>query len=136
MREIKFRAWDKSHCKMYLVNSVNYTISGSIWYVVTGWTKNDNKEIKNCLHDDLELMQFTGLRDKNGNEIYEGDVVEYKFPDTPFDKGRITTGEISYLEDKASFRLINDEYGELPIHDDIDIEVVGNIYENSELIKE
>ena len=56
MREIKFRVWDKTQCRMFipdgLKNPINFT-------------------------ENVEHMQFTGLHDKNGKEIYEGDVVNF-----------------------------------------------------------
>lgn len=87
---------------------------------------------------DFILMQSTGLRDKNGVEIYEGDIVKYKYGVNTF------TEVIAYDKDFAGFGLVDDDgydstvftFGELA--EDIDfssLEVVGNIYENPELLK-
>lgn len=86
---------------------------------------------------DFILMQTTGLKDKNGNEIFEGDVVKYEV-------GRDTyTEEVAYDKNFAGFGVKDAKanvvftFGELA--EDIGIislEVVGNIYENPELLEE
>ncbi|MDO4912985.1 MAG: YopX family protein [Bifidobacteriaceae bacterium] len=84
---------------------------------------------------DFILMQSTGLKDKNGKEIYEGDIVKYKYVVNAF------TGAVTYNKDFAGFGLVDDggyffTFGELA--EDIyfsSLEVVGNIYENPELLE-
>ena len=93
--------------------------------------------------DNAKLMQFTGLHDKNGKEIYEGDIVKINAHsyDFGFEKDRI--GEIRFIEGCFGFYkqlsekeyLFNElstefGYGELEYY-----EVIGNIYENPELLK-
>lgn len=86
---------------------------------------------------DFILMQFTGLKDKNGKEIYEGDIV--KFPEfngdiyiTPvvWDKSCACFGLSFSGKYPISFDYLEEFYTELK-----DIEVVGNIYENPELLE-
>jgi uncharacterized phage protein (TIGR01671 family) len=66
MREIKFRAWERYLKEIIPVENINFVNrminTGSAWR----------------LFDEIDLMQYTGLKDKNGKEIYEGDIVEYK----------------------------------------------------------
>ena len=66
MREIKFRAWDKAHEKIFTSKSPGSAIS---------WALDENGFLEIISSWNIVLMQFTGLKDKNGKEIYEGDIV-------------------------------------------------------------
>ena len=128
MREIKFRAWDKENKKMMKVSSLSL----------------ENKEIAvrengtyHCFRmQNLELMQYTGIEDKNGKEIYEGDIIKYKFP---YDTRLKHISPVKFLETEASFG-IKDRYGnEIPLYTisaNNYFEVIGNIYENKNLLEE
>ncbi len=117
MREIKFRAWDISHSReMSPVFGLNCV---ELWE----WCE------KNGLEWELDgkIMQYTGLKDKNGVEIYEYDVVEnFAFRDVViFDKGVFTT-----KNSKAN------KFGtKQPLAVHSEIEVIGNIYEDKHLLK-
>lgn len=127
-REIKFRAWDKNQKVMQhffvgygnLVN--NKLFIGNLWKSINS----------------LEVMQYTGLKDKNGVEIYECDLLK-----SFYDDGEIH--EVIWHEESASFRvatyldnLHGGTFAELFFMDDINEEcneIIGNIYENPELLK-
>lgn len=114
MREIKFRAWDKKNKKM-LIDFI------SIF--------NDTCEFDaHCDEEDLELMQYTGLKDKNGKgkEIYEGDLVksdEWVF-EVVWDEAGAWKYELRSNNWSPKMGVV------LTI-----AEVIGNIYENPELLK-
>jgi len=82
--------------------------------------------------DDMPLMQYTGLKDKNGVEIYEGDVVNIIDPHVE------TWGEVVYWEHDASFGVMGSgTFRELlssAHRSERELEVIGNIYENPELL--
>ena len=74
------------------------------------------------------LMQFTGLKDKNGKEIYEGDI--FTFTNGP----RKTVAKVVFEE--AMFKMKdNNGWGAMILQREGDMEVIGNIYENPELLK-
>lgn len=121
MRTIKFRAWDKQEKKWLL----GYEYSNLGGFSMFGETMMMG-EYANLLSsyfpkdiERIELMQFTGLLDKNGKEIYEGDIVIAHF----------TT------EDGEAYRYVV-EIPDIYTRTYLDrLEIIGNIYENSDLIK-
>ena len=90
------------------------------------------------LTNDISLMQSTGLKDKNGNEIYEGDVCRWTDPEL-FDGEIISDVFIARYSDEF-LKWIgenNNSYDDLyDFIDDRQLELIGNIYENSELLEE
>ena len=84
----------------------------------------------------VKLMQYTGTKDKNNKEIYEGDIIKYKFP---YDIRLKHISPVKFLETEASFG-IKDRYGNeislYTISANNYFEVIGNIYENKNLLEE
>lgn len=126
-RDIKFRAWVKDRKAIFEVVLINY-VTKKVTYLFerVGHLLN----IRHEKFNDIELMQYTGLKDKNNKEIYEGDILFESF------------GERYYkvIFENGSFRA--EFKGDFEEHsfDLIDVaaqgcEIVGNIYENPELLK-
>ena len=129
MREIKFRAWDKNESRM-IYSGTEQNDYPFAWMI-------HNSGIDIAEHDGTEwnylkeliFMQCTGLHDKNGKEIYEGDIVTGLFNHTDI------IGHIVYGSDATFFIERKGLYG-IGLNNAEDwLEVVGNIYENPELLE-
>jgi uncharacterized phage protein (TIGR01671 family) len=124
-REIKFRAWHPLNKEMvYPIKGQNFGYGG--------YTRSD------ILRDfeDENIMQFTGLKDNNGKEIYEGDIVHYDTED-----GVVRAKVVFALSEEENMNISGFVF-EFICHEDytnedesVDLEVIGNIYENPELLQ-
>lgn len=131
-REIRFRAWDKKRNKWAENIEIYGDGSFNIGYFLEGGglVGADDIAIDGIVFDkkrDAILMQFTGLKDKNDKPIYEGDILVWHNqtgePDSDIEPVRFEGG---------CFGCGNDLLGELDLDS---IEVIGNIYENPELLE-
>ena len=126
-REIKFRVWNKERKEMWSMDNL-LDVDGTTPFQDILRNLNGEKDI-------WKLMQFTGLLDKNGKEIYEGDILDWgdNFPSVVI-WSKLAGGETPgfELEEKGDY--------EYPIYHTLSaytnpFEVIGNIYENPELLK-
>src|SRR6185312_10962387 len=124
VREIKFRAWDKRNKKWFHEASIIITNNG----FYEGYREFEDGY---SLFDyEYELIQYTGLKDKNGVEIYEGDIIQADdsgtFLGDKFYKGFHRYWKKQVVEDIRNCFFKNYTSN---------IEVIGNIYENPELLE-
>lgn len=124
-REIKFRIWDIENKEMLKVQELDFEptfYGGRI--AIRPDQYNDYFDT-----EDMILMQYTGLRDKNGKEIYEGDIVKIT------GSKEIDIGKVIYEYNGFIVDVMNMDrfYGRVPLLEKF-TEVIGNIYEDSELL--
>lgn len=126
MREIKFRVWDKKEHVLSPVSEINFWNFGHVYAVSEDRYHHRIAEFKN-----YDLMQYTGLKDQAGVEIYEGDVVKAIF-ESPYHIGGIDiVGKVGFIDRKLSFAIID----ACMLCEAREIEVIGNVYENPKLME-
>jgi uncharacterized phage protein (TIGR01671 family) len=136
MREIKFRAWDKIKNEMCMVTELGFDSDSNfeVWEAILSNRHASSPCTKNDTGNSY-IMQYTGLKDKNGKEIYEGDIVQREYfvmcKEQEYKRGKIIGNSIISFTD-GSFLC-----GDFPLYDTplSILKVIGNIYENPELLK-
>lgn len=124
-REIKFRAWHKDLKKMFKIGQI--TLEKGTW----NFEPNDRDFIGMSIpsQPSFVLMQYTGLHDKNGKEIYEGDILKVYY------KGMSEVGYVEYDNDYCEYKIIiNTDKDYFSLWKSIDLEKIGNKYDNPELL--
>lgn len=124
-REIKFRAWHKDLKKMFKIGQI--TLEKGTW----NFEPNDRDFIGMSIpsQPSFVLMQYTGLHDKNGKEIYEGDILKVYY------KGMSGVGYVEYDNDYCEYKIIiNTDKDYFSLWKSIDLEKIGNKYDNPELL--
>lgn len=131
MREIKFRAWNG---KEMFTNWDWLTSEEGMGITLVGW-----------LNNNYQVMQYTGLKDKNDKEIFEGDIIKISYGTVNFENKKEIVTDVYF--GKAAFRYRHkDESGSVLDFNSVkivrgyeritqDVEIIGNIYENPELLK-
>lgn len=150
MREIKFRAWDSEKNEMY--KPIHEGYKGSLFELLVDFSGEliahtmQGMEHESLWKDRFKLMQFTGLKDKNGKEIYEGDIVMWGHLEGYSKENIARIAEVKYNPDiqfhaynikaryeKCGYVIFN--FGSFAYTDTHKyLEVIGDIYENPELI--
>lgn len=139
MREIKFRAWDRERKKM--INADGLIFQKEFHYMkeekeyIDRLRLDYREEFLNHIQKNYILLQYTGLKDNRGKEIYEGDIIRWLiFTEDIEDKTPIhiidTVGFSNgyyYAEKRCEILGLKAPYRE--------VEVIGNIYENPELLE-
>lgn len=146
----RYRAWDKLKNEMYVVEQINFN-RGEFESIGDGITfKRDA--------DEVELMQSTGLFDKNGKEIFEGDILKFNdewaeychegyvdgsveginFVEVVRGEACFEFGKTKYPESSLFIRMEDEHltFAELIKSRDFEFEIIGNIYENPELLED
>ena len=118
--DIKFRAWNKRTSKMYNVLSIFFNHKVARLQRLNGGIKVFLEQL-----DDVDLMQYTGIKDKNDVCIYEGDIVRYfknELAVIVYRNGGVDIRSLSWKECEPLQRRLDE------------IEVIGNVYENKYLL--
>ena len=124
MKELKIKAWLKKEKKMVSIIGIDFN------YEYIRYTEDDNlfnSYYKVAEFKDIELLQFTGLKDNGSQELYEADVI--KFNDGIDD----IYGLISYDDEDGTYRVSYENITEHLSDREGDFEIVGNIFENPDL---
>jgi len=129
MREIKYRAWDKKAREMYQVNELGVGSASYEQYAVNVYQQPETGFSK-FYPGVVLVMQYTGYKDRNETEIYEGDILKYENPKYPNHKPYV----IKWSDDDCGFECVNSENFMLPSVWG-EMEIIGNIYDNPELLK-
>lgn len=125
MRDLKFRAWDNKKKSFIEIYQIQFSHDNTPLKII-------DCEDSNIYKDDYVLMQYTGLKDKNGKEIYEGDIVKItsggygNIYEVKFEFGCFYAGWHNGSSTTKRPKLIVSRF----------TEIIGNIYENQKLLHE
>lgn len=117
MRELKFRVWWKNDSKPSI------------------YTEDDLFDDTWTMSEYIAIEQYTGLKDKNGKEIYEGDIIREKWFDEDVRRGENRVGKVEYFTDGFVCWFVGGRFIPLGMFPVSHIEVIGNIHDNPELLK-
>lgn len=132
MLDFKFRAWDKVDKKMEPITDIDFLLSKAFVGFKLG-----ERQYKH-FPERIEIMQATRCKDKNGNDIYEGDIIDLPITDVCSGGGcckvyvKGNNGCSGHM--RRVVEWVHSGYSINPHGCDIDVKIVGNIYENPELL--
>ena len=146
----KFRAWNKTTSKLHVVNGI-YCDNKKIQYI-------DDNRVRFVGFDNVIIMQSTGLFDRNGKEIFEGDILKFNdewdeychegyvdgsveginFVEVVRGEACFEFGKTRYPESSLFIRMEDERltFAELIKSRDLEFEIIGNIYENPQFLEE
>lgn len=129
----KFRAWHRELGRMMLIKNMWFQDGSVEELELNDAVMND---YITAYPDEIELMQSTGLKDKNGKEIFEGDIIDIEVDDTEtpinarvFQNSKIGILMFHVFEDNEDVPMV-----ELLEDNSVAFEIIGNIYDNKELL--
>ena len=133
MREHKYRAWDKN--LEFMIDPAFLSLDGNGLIAVFYENCDDEESLwvtDPIILENIELLEYTGLKDKSGTEIYEGDIVKYPHDPHSCIVQWQELGAVGWSLKPTGGDTAWTQYG-MNSHDEL--EVIGNIYENPELLK-
>ena len=137
LENLRFRAWDKEEKEWLSIRTIGFNDDGSLWYL-QAWDETEKDIDPPYFDEDLgvkwELLQSTGLKDKNDVEIFEGDIIEEPYSSSPFRNSTLRSIEM-YQGAWVARDIKEPVLGEISVSLSIlrGSKVIGNIYENEDL---
>ncbi|RRG07301.1 MAG: hypothetical protein DUD30_01175 [Lactobacillus sp.] len=134
----KFRVWDETQHKMLQVDCIEFIDGNAYWVEASAADGNVQGGNDGPVGDNsqLKLEQYTGLKDANGKEIYEGDIVRGYYQEPDRDDGYDGSSMVKTVNFRWGSFWLGDFKNQIMLYTPPIIEVIGNVHENPELLEE